>query len=212
MPDSTIIVIIALCAICLIPAIWLMATHNRLVRLRHHCRESWSDIDVELKRRYDLIPNLVSVVKGYAKHERETLERVIELRNQAMNNQGAIDSQASDENLMLSALKQVFALSESYPELKSDRQFLALQEELSVTEDRIAASRRFFNGNVREMSALCEMFPTSIIANSFNFEPPGYFELDDASERNNPRVDLDDKSWDEGRSYKDRRGRRRSRE
>ena len=184
------LVLIIAGGVTLLILIWLIASYNRFVRLRHHIKESWADIDVELKRRYDLIPNLVETVKGYAKHEREVLERVVELRNSAMANSGTAASQASDENVMLHALKQVFALAEGYPDLKSDRHYLELQKELALTEDRIAAARRFFNGNVRDMRQLREMFPTSIIASMFGFSEPSYFELDNDAERVVPRVSL----------------------
>ena len=176
--------------ILLLVLIWFIASYNRFVRLRQHIKESWADIDVELKRRYDLIPNLVETVKGYAKHEHEVLERVVELRNQAMANQGSAESQAKDENVLLHALKSVFAVSEAYPDLKADRHFLELQKELALTEDRIAAARRFFNANVRDMRTLCEMFPTSLVSGMFGFEAPTYFELDSAAERVVPRVSV----------------------
>ena len=174
---------------CLV-LLWVVINYNRMARVRQHIRESWSDIDVELKRRYELIPNLVETVKGYAKHERETLERVVELRNKAQANHGSAASQAASENMLLHALKGVFVLAEGYPELKSDQNFLDLQRELAMTEDRIAAARRFFNGNVRDMCTLREMFPTSVIAGMFGFEAPTYFELEDATERVVPRVEL----------------------
>ena len=173
-----------------IPLLWVVATYNRLVRLRQHIRESWSDIDVELKRRYDLIPNLVETVKGYAAHERETLERVVELRNKAAANQGAHDAQATDETALMLGVKRLFALAEAYPQLKADQHFLALQKELSVTEDRIAASRRFYNANVREMNQLCMAFPTNVLAGAFGFSPETFFELSSEAERVVPRVDL----------------------
>jgi len=174
----------------LLALLWVIVNYNRFVRLRHHIRESWSDIDVELKRRYELIPNLVSTVKGFAKHERELFERVTQLRNQAMANRGSASSQASDESALLIGLKSVFALAENYPQLRSDRHFLELQQQLALTEDRIAAARRFFNANVRDMNQMREMFPTSILAAMFNFEKPSYFELDSDAERVVPRVSV----------------------
>lgn len=174
----------------LLVLVWAVLNYNRMVSLRNHISESWSNIDVELKRRYELIPNLVATVKGFAAHERETLERVIELRNKAQANHGTATEQAVDETAMLIGLKQVFALAENYPTLKSDAHFLALQEELSLTEDRIAASRRFYNGNVRDLRQLCESFPTSILANMFSVRAPTFFELDSETERVVPRVGL----------------------
>jgi LemA protein len=169
--------------------VWFLATYNRLVGLRNHIQESWSGIDVELKRRYDLIPNLVSTVQGYARHEKETLAQVIALRDRASHNHGSPASQGVDESALMLGLKRVFALAESYPQLRSDAHFLALQEELSITEDRIAAVRRFFNGNVREMRHLCQQFPSSLVASGFGFEVPTFFELSDEAERVVPRVD-----------------------
>ena len=172
----------------LLPLIWWIATYNRFVRLKHTVKESWADIDVELKRRYELIPNLVETVKGYAKHERETLERVVTLRNQAMGNHGTAASQGKDENALQLGMKTLFAVAEGYPELQVDANFRVLQEELANTEDRIAASRRFFNGNVREMRDLREAFPTSIVGSVAGFQEPTFFEIDDDNERTVPRV------------------------
>lgn len=190
MPGTLIIVGIVVVLFVLLPLIWVIANYNRMARLTQHIAESWSDIDVELKRRYELIPNLVSTVKGYAAHERETLERVIALRNTAAANHGAASSQAKDESALMLGMKSLFALAENYPELKADRHFLELQKELSLTEDRIAAARRFFNGNVREMRSLCMTFPTNILANVFNFEGGDFFELDSEAERVTPRVEV----------------------
>jgi LemA protein len=176
--------------VVLVPAIWWIAVYNRFVRLKHTVAESWSGIDVELKRRYELIPNLVATVKGYAKHEAELLERVVQLRNQAMTNHGSAASQAVDENALLRGMKSVFAVAEAYPQLKSDANFRALQEELAVTEDRIAAARRFFNGNVRELRNLREGFPTSVVGGAMGIELPTFFELDDQNERVVPRLEL----------------------
>ena len=172
----------------LVPSVWLIATYNRFVRLRQHLNESWSDIDVELKRRYDLIPNLVETVKGYAKHERETLESVVAMRNQAAANHGPQESQARDESTLMRGVGRLFALAEGYPDLKANRNFLDLQKELSLTEDRIAASRRFFNANVRELNQLCAAFPTNLVAMLFKIQPSTFFELDSDAERVVPRV------------------------
>ena len=182
------IVVIIFIAITALPLIWFIATYNRLVRTRQHLRESWHDIDVELKRRYDLIPNLVETVKGYAAHERDTLARVVELRNRAVASTGSPASQASDESALLLGLRSVFAMAESYPQLKADANFRALQDELANTEDRIAAARRFFNANVRELNQMCQTIPTSFVANMFGFEPSTYFELTSDAERVVPRV------------------------
>jgi LemA protein len=174
----------------LLALIWFIATFNRFVKVRQHIRESWSDIDVELKRRYDLIPNLVETVKGYADHERSVLEEVVRLRNRAAANNGPAGEQAVDESALAIGVKQLFAVAENYPQLKADAHFLALQEELAVTEDRLAAARRFFNGNVRELNQLCESFPTNLVAGMFGFERGSYFELSGEAERVVPRVSV----------------------
>ncbi len=176
--------------VVLIPVVYFFAIYNRLVSLRQIVRESWSDVDVELKRRYDLIPNLVNTVRGYAAHERETLEKVIALRNAAEANHGDVASQASDENRLMMGVKQLFAVVENYPELKADAHFLQLQYELALTEDRIAASRRFFNANTREMRQLCETVPSSLVASIANIRPGTYFELSSEAERVTPRVEM----------------------
>lgn len=186
--DPGLVILIAVGAPVLLGVVWLAGTFNRFVRVRQHIRESWADIDVELQRRYDLIPNLVETVRGYAAHERETLERVVALRNQAAANHGTAESQAADENALLLGLKRVFVLAEGYPRLKSDANFLRLQEELAHTEDRIAAARRFFNGNVREMNQLAAMFPTSLAASLFGFRAETFFELSSEAERVVPRI------------------------
>ena len=188
--EPAIIILIVIGAIVLLPLIWLIASYNRFARLRQHIRESWSDIDVELKRRYDLIPNLVNTVKGYAAHEKDVLERVAALRNKAAENHGSAAQQAVDESALMIGMKQLFAVAERYPELKANANFLALQHELANTEDRIAASRRFFNGNVREMNQLCQMFPTSLIASWFGFHNETFFELSSEAERVVPRIDV----------------------
>ena len=164
--------------------------YNGLVSLRNRSANAWADIEVQLKRRHDLVGNLVETVKGYAKHEREVLDRVVMLRNQAAANHGSAESQARDENALLTGVKSLFAVAENYPQLKADANFRALQEELAVTEDRIAAARRFFNGNVREMRNLRESFPTSVVGTAMGIELPTFFEIDDANERVVPRVDL----------------------
>lgn len=183
--------LIILAVFALVPLAWLVVNYNRFVRLRQHIRESWSDIDVEMKRRYELIPNLVETVKGYARHERDVLEEVIRLRNRAMDSHGTAATQAVDETALQIGMKRLFALVENYPRLRADAHFLALQKELANTEDRIAAARRFYNGNVREMNELCESFPTNLIASWFGFHREDYFELTSDAERVVPRVEMD---------------------
>lgn len=168
--------------------IWVIAMYNSLIRHRNHVVESWSNIDTELKRRYDLIPNLVETVKGYAKHEREVLERVVELRNKAKANEGSPNSQAADENQLIGGLKQLFAIAESYPDLKANENFLALQTELSNTEDRIQRARRFYNGNVRDLNVRVETFPSAVIASMGSFKKAEFFEIEEASMRVAPAV------------------------
>lgn len=182
------IILVVSGGVVLIVGIYLIAIYNRFVRLRQHVRESWHNIDTELKRRYDLIPNLVETVKGYAAHERTVLERVTELRNRAAGNTGAHDSQAADETRLMLGVRDLFAVAEAYPNLKASEQFLALQTELALTEDRIAASRRFYNANVREMNQLCGEFPTNVVASIFGFKPETFFELSSEAERVVPRA------------------------
>lgn len=176
--------------VLLMPFIWAIATLNRFVGLRQHLRESWADIEVEMKRRYELIPNLVETVKGYATHEQTVLERVVELRNQAQANHGTAAEQAVDETALQLGVKQLFAVVENYPDLRADLHFMALQKELSNTEDRIAASRRFYNGNIRDLNQLREQFPTNIIASLGGFERGDYFEIANSAQRVVPRIDL----------------------
>lgn len=169
--------------------VFVIAHYNSLVSVRQHLRESWSDIEVEMKRRYELIPNLVATVKGYAKHEQQVLEEVTQLRNQAMQNHGSAAQQAVDETALAIGMRRLFAVVESYPDLKASAHFLALQEELANTEDRIAAARRFFNGNVRELNQRCRAFPSNIVASMFGFRESSYFELTSEAERVVPRID-----------------------
>jgi LemA protein len=171
-----------------LPLLWAILTYNRFARLGQHVKESWSGVDVELKRRHELVPNLVEAVKGYAKHERETLEMVVAARAKAMAAGEALRERVDGESELGRSLGRLIALSESYPELKSDRHFLELQRELSLTEDRIAASRRFYNSNVRELNSLRIQFPSNLVAGAFGFREERFFELEDPSERAAPRV------------------------
>ncbi|MGJ8637094.1 MAG: LemA family protein [Phycisphaerales bacterium] len=172
----------------LIVLMWGVGVYNSLVRIRQHLKDSWAGVDVELKRRYDLIPNLVNTVKGYAAHESETLERVIAARNAAAGNHGSVESQAKDEGALIGAMKQLSVVVEQYPNLKADTQFVQLQEELSETENRLASARRLYNGNVRDMNTAVETFPSVIIAGVFNFDKAEYFEIEDAAVREVPTV------------------------
>jgi LemA protein len=168
--------------------LWVIGTFNGLIRLRNHCRESWSDIDTELKRRHDLIPNLVATVKAYAAHERETLDRVIAARDQAGMAHDSVREQARDESALNREVGHLFAVAEGYPDLKADANFLHLQRELVNTEDRIQAARRFFNANVRDLNNRIEMFPSSMIAGLMSVTPWDYFELSDLAVRESPSV------------------------
>ena len=177
-----------------------VAWYNKLVRLRQLIRESWGNVDVQLKRRYDLIPNLVNVVRGYATHERDVLERVIEARNRAADNSGPVADQARDEQELVRATRQLFAVAEGYPQLKSSQNFVALQQELVNTEDRIAAARRFYNANVREYNVSRTTFPTILVAGMGDFPPRDYFEVEDSTLRQPPPVSLTQAVPDVGRS------------
>jgi len=163
--------------IILLIVLWVVFSYNSLVSFRNRTKEAWSDIDVQLKRRYDLIPNLVETVKGYATHERELLEKVTQARANAMNAQ-TIDEKGKAENMLSSTLKSLFAVTENYPDLKAAGNFLELQRELRDTEDKIQASRRFYNGNVRDMNIKIETVPTNIIANTFGFKKAEFFEIE----------------------------------
>jgi len=174
----------------LLVAIWFVAIYNGLVRARNHCDESWSGVETELKRRYDLIPNLVETVKGYAAHERDVLERVVEARNRAQANHGSPLQQAQDENALVAQLKRLFVVVEAYPDLKASRNFLALQEELATTENRIQRARRFYNANVRDLANRVETFPSTLVASMYGFRKREYFEIEDSSQREAPRIDL----------------------
>lgn len=185
--EILIVACVAIGAVVLLPLIWLIATYNRFQSVKQHMRESWADVDVELKRRYDLIPNLVNTVKGYAAHEKAIFEKLAELRQRAMSSTDA-SAKLPVEGELSRTLHRLIAVAESYPTLKADGNFLELQRELSLTEDRIAASRRFYNANVRELNTLCTTFPSNLLAGMFGFAPQGFFELDDASERQAPTV------------------------
>lgn len=174
-----------------LPLIWLIVTANRFVRLRNLIRESWSNVDVVLKRRYDLIPNLVETVKGYVRHERELFERVAEARSRAVASTGRVGQQAADENQLVRCVNQLLARVEAYPELRASQQFLALQRELVNTEDRIAAARRFYNANVREYSTLAGQFPSLLVARLMKLPPEDFFEVEDLAIRQPVQVALD---------------------
>ena len=171
------IVLIILAVVVLVPVVWVIVQYNWLVSLRNYISESWSNVDTELKRRYDLIPNLVATVKGYAAHEKEVLERVTQLRARCVANNGSPGEQARDEVQLVDAIKQLLVVVENYPQLKADQHFLKLQQELITTEDRIQAARRFYNGNVRDYRNKCETFPSNLVAQMFGFQTREFFSV-----------------------------------
>jgi LemA protein len=181
-----VIAVIALLVVLLV-VLWAVFTYNGLVRLRNLVQEAWRQIDVELTRRHDLIPNLVETVKGYASHERETLDAVVRARAAAVAPGATVAQQAQQEGELSQALGRLLAISEAYPDLKANQNFLALQGELSSTEDRIASGRRFYNANVREFNTKIESVPSNIIAGVGNFKQADYFEAQ-GQERSAPQV------------------------
>jgi LemA protein len=183
MAIGTIIVI----ALPVLIVLWIILSYNGLVRWRNQVKNAWSQIDVQLKRRYDLIPNLVETVKGYAKHERETLENVIKARNAAVS--ATTPQQVSQaENVLQGTLKSLFALSESYPDLKANQNFLALQEELTSTENKISFARQFYNDTVNRFNTMIQVFPKNIMAGMFGFQAAQLFEVEAPEERKAVKV------------------------
>lgn len=176
-----------LIALIVVVGLWFILTYNGLITLRNRVDEAWSDIDVQLKRRYDLIPNLVNTVKGYASHEAGTFEKVIQARNLAMGAKGAHDK-AEAENMLTNTLKSIFALAEAYPDLKANQNFMKLQDELSDTENKVQASRRFYNGNVRDFNTKLQVFPTNLVGNMLGFKNYEFFEIGNEAERATPNV------------------------
>lgn len=174
----TLIIVVALVVL------WAVWAYNKFVKLTNRSEEAWADIDVQLKRRYDLIPNLVNTVKGYASHEQKTFEQVTEARSNAMQAEGTGDPKlsAQAENMLSGALKSLFAVAEAYPDLKANQNFLELQRELSDTENKIQAARRFYNANVRDLNIATESFPSNLIARMFGFKQREFFELETVSE------------------------------
>ncbi len=168
---------------------WLVATYNILIKLRQRTKEAFADIEVQLKRRHNLIPNLVNTVKGYAKHEKGLFESVTRARSAAMSAQGTLE-QAQAENMLSQTLKSLFAVAENYPKLAASTNFLQLQDELSDTENKIQAARRFYNGQVRDFNTKQETFPTNLIAGWFSFKKSDYFEIELETERAVPEVDF----------------------
>ncbi|NTU67130.1 MAG: LemA family protein [Candidatus Moranbacteria bacterium] len=179
---------IILLVIAAIIVLWAVGMYNGLIRLKNRADEAWSDIDVQLKRRHDLIPNLINTVKGYASHEKEVFEKVTEARANAIS-AGSAEDKAKAENMLSGALKSLFAVAEAYPDLKANQNFLELQRELTDTEDKIQAARRFYNGNVRDFNTKIEVFPTNIFAGMLHFARREFFEAD-AAEKENVKVEF----------------------
>jgi LemA protein len=166
--------------------LWLAYAYNSLISLKNRAQEAWADIEVQLKRRYDLIPNLVNTVKGYATHESSAFENVTKARSMAMGATGPTPEHAQAENMLSGALKSIFAISEAYPDLKANTNFLELQRELSDTENKIQAARRFYNANVRDLNTKIEVFPSNVIAGLFGFKKMEFFDLADNDAAQNP--------------------------
>jgi LemA protein len=162
--------------------LWAILAYNRLVTMRNRVQEAWADIDVQLKRRYDLIPNLVETVKGYATHERELLEKVTMARTQAMSAQG-VKEKGDAENLLSQTLKSLFAVAENYPDLKASQNFLELQREITDTENKIQAARRFYNSNVRDLNISLQSFPQNMVGKTFKFKTAEFFEIQEGAEK-----------------------------
>lgn len=181
---SIYLIILIVVAILLVGVV---ALYNGFITLRNRTKEAWADIEVQLKRRYDLIPNLVETVKGYAKQEKDVFEEVTKARSQAMQTKGTAEK-GKAENVLTDALKSVFAVAEAYPTLRSSENFQKLQDELTDTENKIEASRRFYNGNVRDFNTALQKFPNSILAAIANFQPMELFEITNAAEKETPNV------------------------
>ncbi len=184
---NTLVPMLVILGIVGVLAIWVISIFNKLTRRRITANGAWSDIDVQLKRRYNLIPNLVETVKGYATHEKETLESVIKARQTAIDASG-VQQQAQAENMLTGALRQLFALSESYPDLKANQNFMQLQEELTSTENKIGFARQHYNRSSAQFNEAIAVFPANMIAGMFNFKEMDYFELEDEAEREAPKV------------------------
>jgi LemA protein len=167
--------------------VFVVGIYNGLVNLRNRSENAWAQVDVQLRRRYDLIPNLVETVKGYAKHEKDTFQNVTEARSKAIN-AGTVKEQGDAENMLSGALKSLFAVVESYPDLKANQNFLMMQEELAGTEGKIAYARQFYNDSIMKFNTKQQVFPSNIIANMFNFQEKEYFEIEEAAAKEPVKV------------------------
>jgi LemA protein len=184
-----VILLLVIIVLVVLMALWGVTSYNRLIKLRNLVQEAWRQVDVELTRRHDLIPNLVETVKGYAAHERGTLEDVMTARSAAMSGGQTPADLAQNENVLTQALGRLFAVAEAYPDLKANQNFLALQQELASTEDRIAAGRRYYNANVRELNTKVETVPSNVVAGMFGIHREEYFEVE-GEERDAVKVDF----------------------
>ncbi|MDX1918254.1 MAG: LemA family protein [Candidatus Caenarcaniphilales bacterium] len=185
---SGIVILGAMIVFGLIAVVFLVGVYNALVTLRNAVKNAWAQIEVQLKRRHDLIPNLVETAKGYMKHERETLEAVTQARQQAVTITSDVSKQAQNENQLSQTLRSLFALSENYPDLKANQNFLALQEELTSTENKISFARQFYNDSVMRFNNQVEIFPSNLIAQAFHFQKEAFFEVENEAERQAPKV------------------------
>jgi LemA protein len=184
---SPIIILLVLVGVVVLVGGWLIAMYNGLIRFRNEVRNAWAQIDVQLKRRHDLIPNLVETVKGYMTHERETLENITKARSQAMGAQGVAE-RGQAESMLTQALGQLRVVVENYPDLKANQNFLALQEELTSTENKIGFARQYYNDRVMKYNTRLQSFPTNVVAGAFNFRQEEFFEIEEPGEREAPKV------------------------
>lgn len=182
--------LVVVAVVVLLPVLFVMSMYNSLVGMRNHCDEAWSDVQTEMQRRYNLIPNLVNTVKGYVTHERELLEEVTRLRQVCSDNTGTPEAQAKTEQQLQTALGTLMVRMEAYPDLKANQNFIALQSELTNTEDRIQAAFRFYNGNVREYNNKTQMFPSNVVAGMFNFAKREFFEIEEPMAKAAPKVEF----------------------
>lgn len=185
--SAGLIALLIVAAVVVFLALWVISIYNGLVKSRNVIDNSWAQVDVQLKRRADLVPNLVETVKGYATHESQTLEKVTQARNMAVNAR-SVDERIDAENMLTGALKSLFAVSEAYPDLKANANFMQLQEELTSTENKVAFSRQYYNDSVLSYNNQRQVFPSNIVAGMFNFGDKPYFEVTEPTERHAPKV------------------------
>jgi LemA protein len=182
------VTLIVILVIVVVLGFFVVSVYNGLVRARNEVKNAWSSIDVQLKRRHDLIPNLLETVKGYAAHERGTLDAVVKARQQAVSFTGSVEERGNVENMLTQSLRSLFAVAEAYPDLKANQNFIKLQEELSGTENKIGFARQYYNDATMRYKNRIEMFPSNVIAGIFNFQPEPFFQVEEAAERAVPQV------------------------